>query len=90
MARSPLTDDELDAWRALLQAHAALFDVLERELVDEHDMPLAFYEVLVNLSEADGRMRMSDLAGRVLLSRSGLTRLIDRMSAAAMERRCKV
>jgi len=80
--KAPLTDDELDAWRALLQTHAALFDVLERELIAEHDMPLAYYEVLVNLSENGGRMRMSDLADRVLLSRSGLTRLIDRMTTA--------
>jgi len=85
--KSPLSDTELDAWRALLQTHAALFEVLERELVAEHDMPLAFYEVLVNLSENGGRMRMSDLADRVLLSRSGLTRLIDRMTTAGFVNR---
>jgi len=81
---SPLTDDELEAWRSLLRAHAALFEVLERELEAEHGMSLAFYEVLVRLSESGGRVRMSDLAAGVLLSRSGLTRLIDRMAQAGL------
>jgi len=83
-APKTLNDEELRAWRALLRAHAALVDVLEQELAADRRLPLSFYEVLVNLSEAGGRLRMSDLAGRVLLSRSGLTRLIDRMIDAGL------
>ncbi|MEX1178183.1 MAG: MarR family transcriptional regulator [Nitriliruptor sp.] len=68
------------AWRAFLTAHARLTDVLERELRDRVDLPLTWYDVLVQLSEADDRrLRMQQLADRVLLSKSGLTRLIDRM-----------
>lgn len=75
-----LTPAELAAWRAFLRAHATVVRRLEHELVAEHDLPLASYDVLVQLSEAPGRrLRMTDLAERVLLSRSGLTRLADRL-----------
>ncbi len=75
-----LTEVELGAWRAFLRAHAQISRTLEAELVAEHDLPLASYDVLVQLSEAPGRrLRMTELADRVLLSRSGLTRLIDRL-----------
>ena len=75
----------LDAWRAFLRAHAVLTDALDRELQAERDLPLAWYDVLLNLAEADGdRLRMRDLAERVLLSRSGLTRLVDRMATAGL------
>ncbi|CAO5182148.1 putative MarR-family transcriptional regulator [Frankia sp. AiPs1] len=69
------------AWRALLQAHAHVTRVLEAELDKSHDLPLASYDVLVQLAEAPGReLRMSELADAVLLSRSGLTRLVDRLA----------
>ncbi|HEX6311775.1 MAG TPA: MarR family transcriptional regulator [Acidimicrobiia bacterium] len=74
------------AWRALLRAHAAVVGVLERELA-EQGMPIAFYDVLDQLSNAGGRMRMRELANAVLLSRSGLTRLVDRMERAGYVRR---
>jgi DNA-binding MarR family transcriptional regulator len=75
----------LDAWRAFLRAHAVLTDTLDRELQAERELPLAWYDVLVSLSEADdGRLRMRDLAERVMLSRSGLTRLVDRMVTAGL------
>lgn len=68
------------AWRAFLTAHARITDALARELRDREGLPLTWYDVLVQLSEADDhRLRMQELAGRVLLSKSGLTRLIDRM-----------
>ncbi|MDP9496424.1 MAG: MarR family transcriptional regulator, partial [Actinomycetota bacterium] len=68
------------AWRTFLRAHAVLVRRLEAELVAEHDLPLASYDVLVQLSEApQQRLRMTELADRVLLSRSGLTRLVDRL-----------
>jgi DNA-binding MarR family transcriptional regulator len=74
------------AWRAFLRAHAALVGTLERELARE-GLPIAFYDVLVQLSDAGGRLRMRELANGVLLSRSGLTRLIDRMEQAGYVRR---
>ena len=75
-----LSTSELVAWRTFLRAHATIVRRLESELVAEHDLPLASYDVLVQLSEApDRRLRMTELAERVLLSRSGLTRLVDRL-----------
>ena len=64
----------------MLRAHAALTRELDAELAREHKLPLSSYEVLLFLADAPGgRMRMSDLAESVLLSRSGLTRLVDRL-----------
>ena len=75
-----LTAPEQAAWRSFLRAHATLVRRLEGELVAEHDLALPSYDVLVQLSEApDRRLRMTELADRVLLSRSGLTRLVDRL-----------
>ena len=75
-----LDQEELAAWRGMLRAHAELVRELDAELAREHDMPLSSYEVLLFLNDSDeGRMRMSELADSVLLSRSGLTRLVDRL-----------
>jgi DNA-binding MarR family transcriptional regulator len=76
-----LAPHELDAWRGFLRAHTAVTRELDAELVAEHGLALSSYEVLLLLAEApSGRMRMSELAERVLLSRSGLTRLADRLA----------
>lgn len=86
--RSPVPPAGLAAWRAFLEAHARVSDVLARELRDREDLPLAWYDVLVQLSEADDhRLRMQELADAVLLSKSGLTRLVDRMESAGLVRR---
>jgi DNA-binding MarR family transcriptional regulator len=75
-----LTPVELAAWRGLLRAHAALVRDLDAELNERHDLSLHEYEVLLTLADAtDGRMRMSELATAVVLSQSGLTRLVDRL-----------
>jgi len=75
-----LSTAELSTWRTFLRAHATVTRRLEAELIAEHELPLASYDVLVQLSEApDRRLRMTELADRVLLSRSGLTRLADRL-----------
>ncbi len=72
--------EELAVWRLFLRAHARVMRKLEADLIAEHQLPLASYDVLVQLVEApDRRLRMTELADRVLLSRSGLTRLIDRL-----------
>jgi DNA-binding MarR family transcriptional regulator len=84
MPRRP-QPERLAAWRLLLEAHAAVVDHLGRELEAECDLPLTWYDVLLQLSSApEGRLRMRDLARAVLLSRSGLTRLVDRMETAGM------
>jgi DNA-binding MarR family transcriptional regulator len=76
---------ELHAWRSFLRAHARLTRVLETELVAEHPITLGAYDVLVQLAEAPGRrLRMAELADAVLLSRSGVTRLVDRLEVAGM------
>ncbi|HWH28191.1 MAG TPA: MarR family transcriptional regulator [Mycobacteriales bacterium] len=87
-ARRRLSAAELETWRTFLRAHAHVVRALEHNLVAAHDLPLAHYDVLVQLSEAPGRqLRMTELAERVLLSRSGLTRLVDRLEREALVRR---
>jgi DNA-binding MarR family transcriptional regulator len=79
-AAGALDDSELRAWRGLLRVHASLSKALDAELDRQHDLPLTSYEVLVYLADAEGqKMRMCDLASSVILSRSGLTRLVDRL-----------
>ncbi len=81
---------ELGAWRGLLRVHAAMVRMLDGELEAAHGLPLSHYEVLVSLAEApDGRMRMCDLADRVMLSRSGLSRLADRLERDGLICRAK-
>jgi DNA-binding MarR family transcriptional regulator len=82
------SDWRLGAWRSFLRAHAVVVGSLERELVAETGLPLPWYDVLLQLAEApDRRLRMAELADRVLLSRSGLTRLVDRLVAEGLVRR---
>jgi DNA-binding MarR family transcriptional regulator len=79
-ASSKLNPDELSAWKGMLAAHSRLTARLDAELERDHGLGLTAYEVLMNLSDApDGRMRMSELADRLLVSRSGITRLADRL-----------
>ncbi|HTN23940.1 MAG TPA: MarR family transcriptional regulator [Solirubrobacteraceae bacterium] len=79
-AARPLTAPELRAWRGMLRAHAALAKALDAQLEAAHGLQLSSYEVLMYLADAeDQRMRMCDLASTILLSRSGLTRLVDRL-----------
>ena len=76
-----LTAEELGAWRGLLRVHTALVKALDAELAAAHDLPLCSYEVLITLESAPGRKRrMAELADSVLLSRSGMTRLVDRLA----------
>jgi DNA-binding MarR family transcriptional regulator len=74
------TDLELDAWAGFLRTHATLVRELDEELTERHGLPLSSYDVLVQLDAApEGRLRMSHLADAVLLSRSGLSRLVTRL-----------
>jgi DNA-binding MarR family transcriptional regulator len=82
------TDPRLGAWRAFLEAHARVTRRLDDELRAEHGLSLAEYDALLQLARAEGRrLRMNVLADRVILSRSGVTRLIDRLEAAGLVER---
>jgi len=88
--QSPLTagDWRLGAWRSFLRTHNHLLRRLGQDLQANHKVGLASYDVLVQLAEAPGhRLRMSDLADAVLLSRSGLTRLVDRLQGEGLVER---
>lgn len=80
---------ELNAWRGLLRVHANVLKALDAELEAAHGLPLTSYQVLIQLAEApDHRMRMCDLADSVLLSRSGMSRLVDRLERDGLIQRC--
>jgi DNA-binding MarR family transcriptional regulator len=75
-----LSERELAAWRGMLRTHRDVVARLDAELEREHGLPLTSYEVLIYLAGApDGKLRMGELAAVLLLSRSGLTRLVDRL-----------
>jgi DNA-binding MarR family transcriptional regulator len=85
---SSADDPTLDVWRAFIQTHARLIHKLDEELQAAHGVSLAEYDALLQLANApDRRLRMSALADRVLLSRSGITRLVDRLEADGMVER---
>jgi DNA-binding MarR family transcriptional regulator len=76
------------AWQALLHAHHEIIEALDRELEETHDLSLAEYDVLLRLARARGEgLRMSDLAERVLMSPSGVTRLVDRLETRGLVER---
>ena len=76
------------AWRAFLTAHTILVEAIERDLARAGLPPLGWYDVLFALEEASGRrLRMAELSRAVVLSRSNLTRLVDRLEAAGLLRR---
>ena len=75
-----LNDDEVRAWGGYLRTHARIVRELDEELRAAHGMPLGTFDVLINLALAPEEMlRMRDLADAIVLSRSGLTRLVDRL-----------
>jgi DNA-binding MarR family transcriptional regulator len=81
-------DPRLETWRSFLVAHAQIRRQLERELQAEQSLGLGEYEVLLLLARAEDRqLRMSDLADRLVLSRSGVTRLVDRLNADGLVER---
>jgi DNA-binding MarR family transcriptional regulator len=83
-----LSPAELAAWRGFLRAHALLVRELDCELEEAHGLPLVSYDLLVRLEKApDHKMRMRELADQLMLSRSGLTRLVDRLVRDELIRR---
>jgi DNA-binding MarR family transcriptional regulator len=80
--------EQVETWQSLVQAHAAIMGRLEQEMEAELGLPLRWYEVLLHLSRSPGgRLRMQDLACVVLQSKSGLSRLVDRMHSAGLVNR---
>jgi DNA-binding MarR family transcriptional regulator len=77
----------LDAWAALLQAHATLMRRLESDLERETGLALADFDVLAQLAKAGGELRMTELAARALISRSGMTRRVARLVGEGLVRR---
>lgn len=86
-----LSEDELATWRAFIRAHANVTRGLERELEAAGGLTLSELDVLITLERAEGHtLRLTDLAGRVLLTKSGITRLVDRLEETGLveRRRC--
>jgi DNA-binding MarR family transcriptional regulator len=77
----------LDAWRSLLRAHATLMRRLETDLERETGLALADFDVLAQLAVAGGEVRMTELANRALISRSGMTRRVARLVEEGLVRR---
>ena len=77
----------LEAWQALLRAHATLVRQLERDLEKETGLALADFDVLAQLALAGGELRMTELADRALISRSGMTRRVARLVDVGLVRR---
>jgi DNA-binding MarR family transcriptional regulator len=83
-----LSGPELAAWKGMLEAHSTLVARLDAELERDHGLPLTSYEVLMYLADStQGKLRMGELAERLLLSRSGITRLVDRLERQGLVRR---
>jgi DNA-binding MarR family transcriptional regulator len=79
---------QLAAWRALLGAHAELTERIDRAMREGGAIPLHWHHALVGLHEApERRLRLGELARAALLSRSGLSRLVDRLEEAGLLRR---
>ena len=87
MASRVPSDTDLRAWRALMRVYSDVVDHLEADLTEAERLPLAWYEVLVNLRLAGGAMRMHELAEHLTLSRSAATRFVDRVEEAGFVER---
>jgi DNA-binding MarR family transcriptional regulator len=79
--------EALAAWRVFFECALALPDILDAELVAAVGLPFRWYDVLVHLEEAGDGAPMNEVASRILASKSGLTRVIDKMEKAGVVRR---
>ena len=86
-----MTDGDHDrwmgAWLTLLRTHARLWDQVEAQMRRDHGLTIARYDVLASLDAAGGRLRLGDLGASIVLSPSGLSKLLDRMQASDLIRR---
>jgi DNA-binding MarR family transcriptional regulator len=81
--------DRLRAWRLYFESALALIDVLDAELERDAGIPLRWYDALVQLEETPHGIRMNELAERILYSKSGFTRVVDRLEEAGLVRRVR-
>src|SRR5438034_11453016 len=81
--------ERLRAWRLYFESALALVDVLDTELERDAGLPLRSYDVLVHLEETPDGLRMNQLAERILYSKSGFTRVVDRLEEAGLVRRVR-
>ena len=80
-----------DAWRGVLFAHGQVIREIEKYLQAEHQLPLSWFDVLSRLASApENQLRMSELSEAALFTRSGLTRLVDRIEEAGLVRRERI
>lgn len=87
---SELTQAELDAWKGFVRVYRDMVRALDAELEAAHGLSLSSFEVLKALRcSPEGRLRMADLAEHALLSRSGMTRLVDRLEKQGLLTRCQ-
>jgi DNA-binding MarR family transcriptional regulator len=81
--------ERLRAWRLYFESALALVDVLDAELERDAGIPLRWYDALVHLEETPDGLRMNELAERILYSKSGFTRVVDRMEEAGLVQRVR-
>lgn len=79
--------ERLRAWRLFFETALALIDLLDNDFEQDSGFPVQWYDVLVHIEDAPEGLRMNDIAGRILYSKSGLTRVVDRMEKAGLVRR---
>jgi len=81
--------ERLRAWRLFFESALAVVDVLDAELERDAGIPMRWYDILVHLEETPDGLRMNELAERILYSKSGFTRVVDRMEEAGFVRRVR-
>jgi DNA-binding MarR family transcriptional regulator len=81
--------ERLRAWRLYFESALALIDVLDAELERDAGIPMRWYDALVHLEETPGGLRMNELAERILYSKSGFTRVVDRLEEAGLVQRVR-
>lgn len=85
-----VSEQELGAWRAFIKAHAKIIELIEMDLAEQKRVSLTTYDVLIELYEAPNRkLRLGDLTQKVILTKSGISRLIDRLEREGLLRREK-
>jgi DNA-binding MarR family transcriptional regulator len=89
LSLSSPSPERLRAWRLFFESALALLDVLDNELEQAAGISQRWYDVLVHLEDAPHGIPMNELADRILYSKSGFTRVIDRMEEAELVRRAR-
>ncbi|MFL5895874.1 MAG: MarR family winged helix-turn-helix transcriptional regulator [Thermoleophilaceae bacterium] len=89
LSLSSPSPERLRAWRLYFESALALLDVLDAELERDAGIPLRVYDALIHLEETPEGLRMNELAERILYSKSGFTRVVDRMEEAGLVRRVR-